>query len=117
MRQNKPQFLLDECVQTKDARIRKKFGFINSTEIIPSGSTDEDVLKTASRRNLRIITADIRFVLEILTQGKPVIFENHKHERIHLIPKNKPKIEKNCHLKYKHYTTYYILHSGKIVMP
>lgn len=117
MRKNKPRYLLDECIQTKDEKIREKFGFVNSTEIIPSGSTDDEVLRAASRRKLIVITKDVQFVFRTLIQGKPIIYQNNKHERILLELKSKPKIEKNCHLKYRDFTTSHILHSNNVVIP
>lgn len=117
MSRNRPKYLLDECVQTADKTIRTKFGFVNLSEIIPNGSDDDKVLRSASRRNLTIITKDIRFVLQILIKGKPVVYENYKNERIHIIPKTKPRIERNCHFKYKCFTTYYIQRTDNIIMP
>lgn len=117
MAQNRPRYLLDECVQNGDEQTRRMFGFVNSSEIIPAGSADEDVLKAASRRRLIIITKDVQFVLQTLIKGKPIIYQNYKHERICLELKNKPKIERDCHLKYRDFTTSYIIHSGKITLP
>jgi hypothetical protein len=117
MRKNRPRYLLDACSLIKDDYVRKYFGFVNSTEILNHDATDEEVLKAASKRRLTIVTKDARFTLQILINGKDVIFENQRHERIHIELKRKPRIEKNCHLRYSDFVTYYLRRSNKIIVP
>ena len=112
------RFLLDECVQIKNKKLKTKFGYVNASELVKEGTSDDKLLEKAIQKNLVIITRDVRFALKAVLLGIEIIFQDHYHVRT-LIPKNKPCIiEYNCiGKKYSDELTYYSMTFDEVVIP
>ncbi|PBO84910.1 MAG: hypothetical protein COA77_06630 [Thaumarchaeota archaeon] len=112
------RFLLDECLQITNKKLRTKFGYVNATELVKEGTSDDKLLQKAIKENLVIITRDIRFALKAVLLGVEIIFHDSNHTRT-LIPKNKPQIiEYNCvSQKYRDELAYYTMTFDEVVIP
>ena len=112
------RFLLDECVQIKNKKLRKQLGYVNSKDIAKEGISDDKLLEKALKKNLTIITKDIRFALKSVLQGIEVVFQDGNGVRT-LIPKNKTSIiEYNCFSrKYNDELTYHLITFDEIIIP
>ncbi len=87
-------YVLDENLHSCYGENPKSF-YVNATEIVRCGTTDDLLLERATKRNLLIITHDIRFVLKTLTKKKDIVYENHDGERFYLTGKDSVLIDKN----------------------
>ena len=89
-----PLYVLDEnlisCYGTKPESL-----YINANKITKQGTTDDLLLEKTIQRNLLIITQDIRFVLNTLTQNKDIIYEDHEGDRYFLTGKDSFLLDKN----------------------
>lgn len=112
------RFLLDECLQITNKKLRTRFGYVNATELVKEGTSDDKLLQKAIKENLVIITRDIRFALKAVLLGVEIIFHDNNHTRT-LIPKNKPQIiEYNCvSQKYRDELAYYAMTFDEVVIP
>ena len=96
-RSKRPRFALDENLAGCYG-IKPKSCYVEAKELVRPGSSDMLFYLKASRRNLLVITHDIRFVLKILTQKQDIIYENHDGERYLLTGKDSFLIDKNENL-------------------
>ncbi len=87
-------YVLDENLHSCYGENPESF-YVNASKIVRCGTTDDLLLERASKRNLLIITNDIRFVLNTLTKKKDIVYENHDGERFYLPGKDVVLIDKN----------------------
>jgi len=112
---NKKKFLLDECNQIKCKNLRKRFGFVNASEIAKPGTADCILLKKATKRKLVVITRDYKFALQTILEGHQIVFENQDGTRI-LVPKNKIEvIDSDCRIKYSDEITFHLIENDEVI--
>ena len=106
-------FLVDECLPISVQEFISG-EYIHSTELLPHGALDNEVLEEAQKNNLILITADRKLALKIAMDNQKVIFQNQNGERFLLHGKflgnhsNQPCIE---------FKTKYLLKNNLIVVP
>lgn len=110
-----PEYLIDECITMIPQDIVSK-NCIDCREILPKGTSDEMVLEEATKRDLVVITNDIRFVLNTVIQNKCIIYQNNKGER-HYIKGYSELIATNCKKKNLGKKTKYLLLNDEIIHP
>ncbi len=114
---NNQRLVLDENILMGNKILRKKLGFINSTQIVDAGTCDEKLLEKCLKRKLIIVTKDIRFTLNTVLQGHEIIFQDHEGTR-HFISGIQTKIiDVNCNKKFHDEVTLHILTSGDVILP
>jgi len=79
----KPKYVLDENIHCNDVTKPKNL-FVKSTAISYRGASDEVVFEEARKRNLILVTRDIKFILNILMKKEDVIYETNDGERYFL---------------------------------
>ena len=115
MSKPKPQFLLDECIPLGINEMI--FGdCVRSIDLLYCGAPDEMVFEEAKKRELTIITSDVRFVLWSITKNQDIIFQNNKCERYFIHSESK-LIDTNCFYKPVDKKTKYLLMNDMIVVP
>lgn len=113
----KQKFLLDECNQIKCKNLRKRFGFVNCSEIAKPGTADNILLQKATKRKLIVITRDIKFALQTILEGHQIIFENQEGTRI-LVSGNKTEIiDYDCKIKYRDENIFHLIDNEEVVWP
>ena len=79
----KIKYLVDECVSLKCTGLTKR-NAIKSSEIFPSGTPDDEILKFIQKHGLHLITADIRFALKTAMIEKKADYFTQEGERYRL---------------------------------
>ena len=90
----KPLFLLDEQIRNHYGLLPKHV-YVNIEKIIKLGSMDDLILEEATKRNLLVITHDMRFVLKTITNNQDIVYEDLFGNRYFLSGKNSMLIDKN----------------------
>lgn len=112
------RFVLDECIEVKNKLVRKKFGFVNAKDITKEGTHDDELLEKAKKKNLTLITTDIRFALRTIVKGTEIIFQDHYGTRTFIPARKTTVVEYNCNnQKYSSLLTYYLQDSEEIIIP
>jgi len=99
------KFLLDECIVKKSGL---GDDFISSVDVLGRGASDKEVFKLANDTKTILVTNDRQFILNALTENKPVWYQ----EKGILI---KPVIQRD--LKYQDVLTFYCQKTKQIVIP
>ncbi len=79
----KIKYLVDECVSFKSTGLTKK-NAIYSKEILPVGTSDDEILKVVQKYNLLLITADLRFAVKTAVKNKQAFYQTQEGERYRL---------------------------------
>ena len=82
----KIKYLVDECVSFKSTGLNKR-NAIRSREILPPGTSDDEILKAVQKHNLLLITADLRFAFKTSFTTKKVYYVTQDGERYRLTAK------------------------------
>ncbi len=107
------KFLLDECLPFH-LQDRLSGEFIQSTQILPRGTSDDIIFQEAKKRNLILVTADLKFVVRTLKKNEKVIYQNQEGDRyrIHL-----EHIASDCWKREPDKLTKYLLKNETIIIP
>ena len=108
----KPKLVRDENCAMRNS-VKPYINEFNATDFVSPGTPDLELLETTEKNNLKIITQDIRFVLETLSREKSIIYQNRHGVRILVKPKI---IQTDCNdKKYKCPITLHILYSDEVI--
>ncbi|MEM4379768.1 MAG: hypothetical protein QXL01_03675 [Thermoplasmatales archaeon] len=87
---NKPTFLLDENIGDRNGGL-PRCQCVLARQIVKPGTPDDILFEEAVKRNLIIVTHDVKFVLRAAIKGKNIIYEDDDGFRF-LIPGKAIKI-------------------------
>jgi hypothetical protein len=87
---HKPTFLLDENIGERNGGL-PKCQCILARQIVKPATPDDVLLEEANKRNLIIVTRDVKFVVKTTIKGKNIIYESDEGFRF-LIPGKSTKI-------------------------
>lgn len=106
-------FLVDECLPVSVQELISG-EYIHSTELLPHGAPDNEVLEQAQKNNLILVTADMKLALKIAMDNQKVIFQNQNGERFLVHGKF---IGTNLNQSNLEIKTKYLLKNNLIVVP
>ncbi len=110
--QPKVKYLIDECVSFNSTGLTKR-NAIKSTEFLPPGTPDDEILKVLQKHDLLLITADLKFAFKTAMKNKQAFYQTQEGERYRIRGK---LVATNCSFK-KTGLSSYLLQNDTIVIP
>ncbi len=109
----KIKYLIDECVSFNSTGLTKR-NAIKSTEFLPPGTPDDEILKVIQKHNLLLVTADLRFAFKTSFTTRKTFYVTQDGKRYRLTAK---LVAVNCFANQNTKLTNYLKENETIVIP
>lgn len=110
----KPVLMFDECNTLKKV-LKKYINGINATDVLPRKTADNKVHQKAEELGLCVITSDKGFVIDVISQGKSIVFQNSKNERYFI---ESTLVQTDCdNFKYHCPVTFFVQEFDEVILP
>jgi len=106
------KYLVDECLKLKK-NIGPTKNYLFSYQVLGEGASDSKILEYAIKKNLTLITNDMKFALRTAMVKHPVIYYQRNGKSMQI---NTEEIE-DLDRKFSGSLTFYALENDEVVIP
>lgn len=108
----KPKYLIDECLDLKKG-VCKNGEYLLSTNVLGAGAPDHEILDYAIKKNLILVTNDMKAALRTAMKNHPIVFYQREGKSFKINAEELGELSR----KFSDSVTFYALENDEVVIP